>query len=75
MSGRDGLLVVSDGSARLITREGAQEITLEAGGKPSQLILIDAMARVRAGRPPLTSAEDCYRAIRLVDQAYALARA
>lgn len=73
VSGRDGLLVVSDGSARLITREGAQEITLEAGAKPSQLILIDAMARVRAGKPPLTSAEDCYRAIRLVDQAYALA--
>jgi predicted dehydrogenase len=74
VSGRDGLFVVSDGSARLITRDGVQDIKLVAGGKPSQLILKDAIARAREGRPPLTSAHDCYRAIRLVDQAYALAR-
>jgi predicted dehydrogenase len=72
--GRDGVLSVLDGNVRLITRDGAQDIKLEAGGKPSQLILIDAMARARQGKPPLTSAEDCYRAIRLVDQAYAMAR-
>jgi predicted dehydrogenase len=72
--GRDGTFEVSDGSARLITRGGSHDIPLEAGGKPSQLILRDAMARAREGKPPLASAEDCYRAIRLVDQAYALAR-
>lgn len=74
VSGRDGLLVVDDGRAILTTRDGTQTIPLEAAGKPSQLILRDALSRWRSGRPPLTSAQDCYRAIRLVDQAYALAR-
>lgn len=74
ISGRDGVLSIVDGSVRLITREGAQDIKLEAGAKPSLQILADAIVRARQGRPPLTSAEDCYRAVRLVDQAYALAR-
>ena len=72
--GSDGMLVVSAGSANLITRDGKEAIKLDTMGKPSALILQDVLARWRDGRPPLTSVHDCYRAIRLVDQAYALAR-
>jgi predicted dehydrogenase len=72
--GSDGMLVVSGGAARVVTREGSETVALAAVDKPSRLILEDVLARWRRGDGPLTSAEDCYRAIRLVDRAYALTR-
>jgi predicted dehydrogenase len=72
--GSHGLLMASGGTARIVTREGTETVTLEAVDKPSRLILEDVLARWRRGEKPLTGADDCYRAIRLVDRAYALAR-
>jgi predicted dehydrogenase len=71
--GSNGLLLASGGTARLVTREGSEAIALDTVDKPSRLILEDALARWQRGDKPLTSADDCYRAIRLVDDAYALA--
>lgn len=72
--GSSGMLIVSGGNASMVTHDGAETIKLDATAKPSKLLLEDMLVRWRAGKPPLTSAQDCYRAIRLVDQAYALAR-
>ena len=72
--GSEGLLRVSGGTAQLITRAGSEAVALEAVDKPSRLILEDVLARWQRGDKPLTGADDCYRAMRLVDAAYALAR-
>jgi predicted dehydrogenase len=72
--GSHGLLMASGGTARIVTREGTESVTLAAVDRPSRLILEDVLARWQRGDKPLTSADDCYRAIRLVDDAYALAR-
>ena len=71
--GSDGMLVVAGGAARIVTRDGAETVKLEAVEKPSRVILEDVLLRWQRGELPLTDAGDCYRAIRLVDQAYALA--
>ena len=71
--GDAGMLAVSGGTARLVTRDGSEDLKLGAADKPSKLILEDTLARWQRGDKPLTSADECYRAIRLVDKAYALA--
>jgi len=72
--GRDGMLVVAGGAARIVLREGGEETNkLVAVDRAS--LLRDVLSRWQQGKRPLTDAYDCYRAIRLVDQAYALARA
>ena len=42
--------------------------------RASLLVLEDVLSRWQQGKRPLTDADDCYRAVRLIDQAYALAR-
>jgi predicted dehydrogenase len=74
VSGSDGMLVVTDGMARLVTHAGSEPIKLDAVGSPHRLALADVLTRWQRGERPLTDAGDCYRVIRLVDQAYALAR-
>ncbi len=74
VSGSDGMLVVADGLARLVTHTGAESIKLDAVETPHRLALADMLARWQRGEGPLTDAGDCYRVIRLVDDAYALAR-
>ncbi len=72
--GRDAMFIVSEGGAHIVSREGKEAVKLDAVAKPSLQILQDVLARSRQKQQPLTDAQDCYRAIRLVDQAYALAR-
>ena len=72
--GRDGMLSVAEGMARLVTPAGKEVIKLEAVARPAALILKDTLACWREGKAPPANVDDCYRAIRLVDQAYALAR-
>ncbi len=74
VSGSDGMWVVSGSAARIVTRAGSETVTLPPVEKPSLLILRDVLARWQRGAQPLTGADDCYRAIRLVDDAYAMAR-
>jgi predicted dehydrogenase len=74
VSGSDGMLVVTDGAARLVTRAGAESIKLDAVATPHRLALADVLARWQRGDGPMTDADDCYRVIRLVDDAYAMTR-
>lgn len=70
--GRDGMLNVAEGTARIVSRDGEETVTLVPVDRA--LLLKDVLSRWQQGKRPLTDADDCYRTIRLVDQAYALAR-
>ena len=73
LAGRDALLTLRGGVLRVATAAGEQDL---AGQPPEPLPVIavrDALARWRRGEPPATGIEDCYRAMRLVDEAYAVA--
>jgi predicted dehydrogenase len=74
LAGRDALLVQRDGALRCTTAAGEQELA----GPPSEpmpaIAIRDALRRWQAGQAPATGVEDCYRAMRLVDQAYAIAK-
>jgi predicted dehydrogenase len=74
LSGRDALLALKDGSLRCLTASGEE---LLAGPPPESLAAValrDALARWQADEPPLAGPEDCYRAMRVVDEAYAIAK-
>lgn len=71
LAGRDALLALKEGSVRLMEASGERQV---AGSPPEPLpavALRDALTRWQAGKPPVSGIEDCYRAMRLVDQAYA----
>ena len=71
---RDAILSLKDGTLRLTTPDG-EEVE---GGEPAEPIALsalrDALDHWRRGLPPPISVHDCLRAVRLIDQAYALAR-
>jgi predicted dehydrogenase len=73
IAGRDAILTVKDGVMKLATAEG-DEITqgteIEA---PYFTTVRDALDCWQRGAPPPVSVHDCARAVRLIDQAYALA--
>lgn len=74
LAGRDALLMQREGVLRCTTSVGDQDL---AGQPPEPLPVIairDALARWQRGEPPAAGIEDCYRAMRLVDQAYDMAR-
>lgn len=70
VSGSKGLFHVSSGVAKLVTSDGEEPVKLASKGQGSMLVLRESIARWREGRPPLTSAEDCYRVVRLINRAY-----
>jgi predicted dehydrogenase len=71
---RDAILSLKDGTLRLTTAEGEET----AAGEPAEPIALtalrDALDHWRRGLPPPISVHDCLRVVRLIDQAYALAR-
>jgi predicted dehydrogenase len=71
---RDAILSLKDGTLRLTTKDGEET----EAGEPAEPIALsalrDALDHWRRGLPPPISVHDCLRAVRLVDQAYALAR-
>jgi len=71
---RDAILSLKDGTLRLITAEGEET----AAGEPAEPIALtalrDALDHWRRGLPPPIGVHDCLRVVRLIDQAYALAR-
>jgi predicted dehydrogenase len=72
LSGRDALLTLREGALRCTTSAGVQ--ALEGPTEPLPVIAVrDALARWQRGDPPAAGIEDCYRAMRLVDQAYEIA--
>ena len=71
LSGRDALLTLRGGSLRCVTAGGEQDL---AGAPPEPLpalALRDALARWQRGEPAAVSLRECYRAMRVVDAAYA----
>lgn len=75
LAGRDALLMQRDGALRCVTREGEQSLAAEPPDPLPAVALREALSRWREGKPPVTGPEDCYRAMRVVDAAYGLARA
>ena len=74
LAGRDALLVQQGGSVRCATAAGEQEVA-EPPAEPLAVIAVrDILARWQSGQPPATGPEDCYRAMRVADQAYEIAR-
>ena len=73
LSGSEALLTVRAGAVWLTTRAGAKQIADAASEPLAAIALRDALERWRNGEPPATGIEDCYRAMLLVDQAYAMA--
>ena len=74
LSGRDALLTLREDTLRCTTAAGDQELA-EPLREPLPAIAIrDALARWQRGEPPAAGIEDCYRAMRLVDQAYDIAK-
>jgi len=71
---RDAILSLKDGTLRLTTAEGEET----AAGEPAEPIALtalrDALDHWRRGLPPPIGVHDCLRVVRLIDQAYALAR-
>ena len=74
LSGRDALLSLREGSLRCTTAVGVQELAGQPPEPLAALALRDVLARWQRGEPPAAGIEDCYRAVRLVDQAYAIAK-
>jgi predicted dehydrogenase len=73
LAGRDALLVQRDGFVRCVTAAGEQELAKPPAEPLHAVTIRDALARWQAGEPPAVGVEDCYRAVRLIDEAYALA--
>jgi len=71
---RDAILTLKDDTIRLTTAAG-EESTSGAPAEPLALTALrDALDHWRRGERAPISVHDCLRAVRLIDQAYALAR-
>ena len=70
LAGRDALLTLREGSLRCTTAAGDHELAASSPEPLSAVALRDALQRWRSGKSPAASLEDCYRAMRLVDEAY-----
>lgn len=73
IAGRDALLVYRDGVLRLVTAAGEETWPGQPAEPPSLTVLRHTLACWQRGEPPPVSVQDCYRAVQLIDQAYALA--
>jgi predicted dehydrogenase len=73
LSGRDGLLLMQGGVVKWITAASEQQLAGAPAEPLSAVALRDALSRWQSGQPPATGLEDCFRAMRIIDRAYALA--
>jgi len=74
IAGRDAILTMKDGVLKLTTAEGDETLPGTAITAPYFTTLRDALDHWQRGAPPPISVHDCARAVRLIDEAYALAR-
>src|SRR4029450_13084834 len=73
VAGRDGILTLKDGVIKLASASGDE---VEKGTEietPYAIAIRDALEAWQRGAAPPISVHDCARAVRLIDQAYALA--
>lgn len=73
IAGRDAILTMKDGVLKLATAEGDETLPTGDITTPYFAAVRDALEHWRLGAPPPISVHDCARAVRLIDQAYALA--
>jgi predicted dehydrogenase len=73
LAGRDALLLQQEGVVRCVTSKGAEQVAGPPAEPLNALGLRDALARWQSGRPPAVGLEDCWRAARVIDQAYEIA--
>jgi predicted dehydrogenase len=71
---RDAILALKDGTLRLTTAEGEETAAGEPAEPIALIALRDALDHWRRGLPAPIGVRDCLRVVRLIDQAYALAR-
>nr|WP_281375263.1 Gfo/Idh/MocA family oxidoreductase [Aquabacterium terrae] len=69
--GRDALLMAKDGLLRIVDRDGEETLPGEPDVAPARRVLEETLAAWRDGAPPPASADDCWRGVQLIDQAYA----
>jgi predicted dehydrogenase len=74
LAGRDALLLQENGVVRCVTAKGEEQLAGPPAEPLNALGLRDTLARWQSGRPPAVGVEDSYRAARVIDQAYELAR-
>ena len=75
IAGRDAILRLIDGTMRIVTAEGEENVAAVPPEPLSLTGLRDALHRWRRGAPPATSVHDSLAVAELIDQAYALSRA
>jgi predicted dehydrogenase len=65
-------LVERDGGLRVATLDDdkVEDISLAALPGRYDVFGVDTLARLQAGRPPIAGLEDCYRAMRVLDDVY-----
>jgi len=74
IAGRDGILTMKDGVLKLATSGGDETLPGTDVTAPYFTTLRDALDHWQRGAPPPIGVNDCLRAVRLIDQAYARAR-
>ena len=74
LAGRDALLIQQGGAVRCITASGEKKIAEPPAEQLAAVALRDALERWQRGEAPATGPEECYRAMKVVDEAYAIAR-
>ena len=73
VAGRDAMLVLKDDTIRLITASGEETIPGAPDDPLYSIVLRDTLDCWQRGEAPPASVHDCYRAVRLIDQAYEIA--
>jgi len=73
IAGRDAILTMKDGVLKLATADGDETLPGTDVTAPYFTTVRDALERWQRGAPPPISVHDCARAVRLIDEAYALA--
>jgi predicted dehydrogenase len=73
VAGRDGILTLKDGVLKLAGASGDEVEKSTEIETPYATAIRDALEAWQRGAAPPISVHDCLRAVRLIDQAYALA--
>jgi predicted dehydrogenase len=73
VAGRKAILLLKDGTLHLITGSGVTTMPGLPEEPPALTALRDALGHWLRGAAPPISAQDCYRAVCLIDQAYKIA--
>jgi len=74
LAGRDGILTMKDGVLKLATAAGDEVLPGTDVTTPYFTTLRDALDHWQQGKAPPIGVQDCLRAVRLIDQAYASAK-